>query len=1021
MSGTNGGIPPIKLTLDGKDAVERGMDDIARAAERMAQRTGASAQQMGTLATVADDVGARLGTLSTRATAVSVVLERMGASTASQGLGTLATVLDGAALAASRVGANATAAEAGVSSFFARMATGVTVLGAVAAGLQAAGLGINAAGEGALRAADYSSRYQSSLEALNGVLGTTAQRAQEAALALFRTNQQAALVRGETALGQVFEQRSAGITAFNRAEAAIARQRAAVTTAEGRVAGAWSPLQRRAFEQQAETARAELNRLETERARLVVRNAELTQQEGELAARLQDARRPQGPDDVYGPPAPAAPTRTGGGGGGGGGRELIIDPESGLPQSAADRLRRLREAEERETQRTAEREQRELERREERNNRVTDRIVDYGAERFAELFDKNGRGWEGMLSTLESTAKSTFARLAAELILRPVIAPVVSALGLGQLGNGNGGFSGIGGLLGGGGGSAEGTVPGSGGGGLLGGLGQARSLFGGTGGGSGGGFLGNIGGYLNNPIYTPGAGWFAGTEAIAASQWSALGPGMYGPVSGAAPTSGLAGIGGASIAGYAAGIGGGYMIGSQIGRYTAGNSPARQQNAQIGAAGGAVAGAIIGSIIPGVGTVIGGLVGGAIGGGGGGLIGPGRGFSGGDVGIGVGADGLLTVTGAGGKRFDTGAAQDQTRAQLDQINNVLRAGGVTIGGMGTGTLGYQGFGESRNVFGPTEIFNRVRGNISSSNPTLEGVLRRGVVDSFDELAQVTDFVTRLYEPLGKVRNYADDFNKALTDQTAVYDQAIAKARELGLAEAGLVANRDRTIAETIERRDLTVGERAAQLRAMELRQSGNPADAVRAAVLENNFATRSGRVDLRDFLRTNGFDDTGPVSQNILDLYDRVMRQNARDVRSNAELSAGASGRSLMEDLTVGGLGGLAPGARYAAGLRVLQDARRSGNLDRITAAARTILPVAREYLGTSERFGALTADISRDVRRLGGDPVGLGVFLEGQAAGNQALERIYGLSNSQLGELKGMRAEIARLNNVLTTLMQRR
>lgn len=1017
MSGSSA-IPPIRLTLDGKDAVERGMEDIARAAERMGQRSAASAQQMGTLATAGEATGRTLGVLQTGTAAATQAVARFGGEFSG-----LAPVVD-------RVGQATT----GLVSAFTGGAGLVGALGAVGVAIGAgvvvfqnwnaiagaAGSAAQALGEGL---GLVERRIQTTDSALRGSFGAIQSYADLWARARGEVqayNRQAAEAFSQGLSRQADE---LSIEQRNRANRALQIERGlpAIETSIGRESDLLRQLQGTSYEDQRRAIGLRLNELTAQRDAAAREAQDLRDQlrvgeQNLVTLRASAASVARNAEVLF--PNTVAGSGSGGGGGGGSRRELQIDPETGLPQSAADRLRRLREAEEREAERTAQREQRDLEQREERNTRVTDRIVDYSAERFADLFDKNGRGWQGMLETFEATAKSTLSRIAAELVLRPVIAPIVSALGLGSLGTGNGGLSGLGGLLGGG--AISGTTDAganTGGGGVTGLLGQARSLFGmGGGGGSGGGFLGNIGGYINNPIYTQGAGWFAPTG------WSALGAGQFGPVAATGGGGMLGSLGAASLGTYAAGIGLGYMGGSMLGRYVAGNSTARQTNSQIGAGGGALAGAAIGTMIfPGVGTVVGGLLGGLAGGAGGGLIGPGAGFSGGDVGIGVGADGALVVTRSGGKNFDTAGASDQTRAQLDQINAMLRAGGITIGGGATGTLGWQGFGQSRNQFGPTEIFGAVRGSLTSTNANLDQVLRAGRINSFDELGQTADFITRLYEPLGKARDYTKDYADAIGAQLTVYDQAIDRARQLGLAEQGLIDARQRAAVALTEDRDRSVFNTVKGLEARELLLSDNPADVRRGQLMEFSLTSANNRVDLRDFLRNSGVGDETDLFRETMDRFARVTREDRERFVADRDLAAGASGRSLMEELTVGGLGGLAPNARYAAGLKVLEDARRSGNLDRITQAARTILPQARDYLGTSERFGSLVADIGRDVRRLGGDPVGLGVFLDGQAAGNQALERIYGLNNSQLSELKGMRQELSRLNAVIVTLMQRR
>lgn len=696
---------------------------------------------------------------------------------------------------------------------------------------------------------------------------------------------------------------------------------------------------------------------------------------------------------------------------GGGGRPPA-DPELLAGWAAVQDQRRDMEAADRQEARDWDQEQarreREAERAQERaveaNRRTTDAIVDYGADRFADLFEQNGRGWEGMMETFERTAKSTLARIAAEMILRPIIAPIVQGLGLGGLGGGNGGFSGLGGLIGGGGG-----VSATGGGGGLGQLQSVGSLFSSSTWGGSSGWFSGFGGLLG------------GSTAPAISSLPAV-P-TAGSIGGVVPSVGMT-IGGASLGALAGGIGLGYMGGSMLGGYIAGNSQARQTNAQIGAGGGALAGAAIGTaIFPGIGTVIGGAIGGLAGGAGGGSIGPGAAFSGGDVGIGIGADGLFRVTGTGGKNWNAGAAQDATQQQLNQINAVLRAGGVTIQGVsgydwkGGDTIGFAGSGNSKQVFGPTEMFARVRSGLTSSNDNMRTALQSSVVQSFEDIGNIAQWLASTFEPLSKATDYTKTFADAIAAQNKIYDDAIARARELGLAESGLVAAREKSLSATLGARDTSVHNALQSLRIDELRSTGNARDAREATQIEFALSSSQRLTQLQDFLRGNGYGDETSLFQSS------VARLNAlfdTQRKTLAAQSGFGSGSALMEELTVGGLGGLTSAGRYAAGMKLLQDARASGDLDRISAAARSVLPVARDYLGTSERFGELVADISRDVRKLGGDPVGLGVFLEGQAAANMTLDRIYSLGNSQLSELRGMRTEIARLNAVITTLMQR-
>lgn len=563
----------------------------------------------------------------------------------------------------------------------------------------------------------------------------------------------------------------------------------------------------------------------------------------------------------------------------------------------------------------------------------------------------------------------------------------------------------------GGGGNATSEAGGEGGFGSLGGIGQLQSvgsLFSSSTWGGGGGWLSGFGGLLG------------GSTAPAISSLPAL-P-TAGSIAGTVPSAGMT-IGGASLGAWAAGIGLGYMGGSMVGGMIA-RTPAQRTNSQIGAGGGALAGAAIGTaIFPGPGTVIGGAIGGIAGGAGGGSLGPSSSFSGGDVGVGIGPDGMLIVTGTGGKNWNAGAARDQTQQQLDQINAMLRAGGISIQGIGgfdwdrgTGgqTIGFAGSGGSNNVFGPTEIFNRVRPGLTSSNDNLNTALRSSVVQSFQDVGNVAQFVTSIYEPLSKAKDYTRDYAEAVGAQIKVYDDAIARAKELGLAEEGLTASRDKAMSDILDRRNTEVYSRERQLEITQARLSGN---SIGANAMEFSLNYGLGRKDLIDFLRNSGVGDETETFQRILGRYDNVTEiERARSDRAARD----AAGGSFMQELTMGGLGGLAPNARYAAGLRVWQDARSSGDIDRITAAARSFLPVARDYLGTSERFGALSADVARTVSRLGGDPLGLSTFINGQSQANATLERIFGVQSMAAEEVKALRKEQQAMNATIQTLIGR-
>lgn len=114
-------------------------------------------------------------------------------------------------------------------------------------------------------------------------------------------------------------------------------------------------------------------------------------------------------------------------------------------------------------------------------------------------------------------------------------------------------------------------------------------------------------------------------------------------------------------------------------------------------------------------------------------------------------------------------------------------------------------------------------------------------------------------------------------------------------------------------------------------------------------------------------------------------RQRALDgARSNA------AGQSLLADLAFGSGSALAPEQRYFAALTTLNQARagiaNGGGIDAFAAAARQVLPVAKDYLGTSQRYAALVSDVSGVLAGSGGNAATLAAILQASAGGSDAM-----------------------------------
>ena len=89
---------------------------------------------------------------------------------------------------------------------------------------------------------------------------------------------------------------------------------------------------------------------------------------------------------------------------------------------------------------------------------------------------------------------------------------------------------------------------------------------------------------------------------------------------------------------------------------------------------------------------------------------------------------------------------------------------------------------------------------------------------------------------------------------------------------------------------------------------------------------------------------------------------------------------------------------------------------------AQRVLPVARDFLGTSERYAALVADVAGTVTGAGGDPTGLGALLQAQVDGGDALRETFArYGERQLDVATATLTEFRRLASAIEALMARR
>jgi len=520
----------------------------------------------------------------------------------------------------------------------------------------------------------------------------------------------------------------------------------------------------------------------------------------------------------------------------------------------------------------------------------------------------------------------------------------------------------------------------------------------------------------------------------------------------AMPTAASAGTGlfslgtvGGALGGVGVGFGAGMLTSSLVGRSRGTVGP----GGTIGAGAGALIGTAIGAIGGPVGMLIGGAIGGALGGAGGAMFGPTKkgmaSRSGGDVGYGIGPNGQLIITGSGGNRWDAAGSIAAVQGQLDAINAGAAQRGLLLNTAG-GVVGFGAASSNPSEINLAGISVSAPGGSAAIQQAVAGAAGRGPQAAFDAV----DWVRSVFEKLTQT-DRVSSFKKSIDDLNGTYDQAIAKARELGVSEADLVTQRDARLARLMDERNARLSSIDSNLAARQARAAGNDQGATLIAF--DATAAEERRSLVQQFFDL-GLEGTKDAADRLATLEQTLAAERLKIVKDFADQATAAekaaadqraqllaqqaaaekqrlqTARGLFEDLTIGGLGGLAPETRYFSGVSALNAARQAvlgdpnqENLSDFVRLSQSVLPVARDYLGTSERYASIVADVASTLRTVapGSDPANLGALLESQANGTDRIETaILATGNANAMSLQAVVNELRKLTAQNEALLRR-
>lgn len=507
---------------------------------------------------------------------------------------------------------------------------------------------------------------------------------------------------------------------------------------------------------------------------------------------------------------------------------------------------------------------------------------------------------------------------------------------------------------------------------------------------------------------------------------SLIEPGLVGGAIPGAP------IGGLTIGGLLGGVGMGAGVGGLLAGLTGGNAMGGSIGGALGGGGAAALAAIpavagfLGPLAP-FAPILGGLLGGGLGG----LIGPGESVKGYGYQLNAAPDGLLKM----GASFynDTGAAAFKEAEQgIAALNAYLGARGLTVGGasiVGGNKDGADYSNATAGSFaeGVSQLYYH------SNNAQLEYALaQRG--NRFGSSAEMQTFVDGFFSISDIIKGLTEKPLPAFEQQMKAvndnFDAAAAKAREYSLAEDDLNRARAESIAKLEEAR-------TEQLRqtdtALQIRLLTAKGDAQGAALAQQAEAARQEINSLTAAMEalSIGAEDKAARLVRLEEvqaaeraaIIQRFGEQAANNLTTTLDQAANA-GTSLLRELTYGSSSALAPEQRYFAAISDLSAARQAldagGSLSAYTAVAQAVLPVARDFLGTSTRYAGLAAEVGSVIASKGGDG-NLAAILSAQANGMDGLQAtLASLGTQQISVATNTLNEMRRLSSLIEAWITR-